>query len=60
MRFGLLLVGGAIAVVGVVGLTLLSAVAQGSSTSLGFVASCAPSTSEEEDSSSEDAQPQRS
>lgn len=49
MRFGLLLVGGTVAITGLVGLALLSVAAEGVGSSLGALVSCAPTLPPDED-----------
>lgn len=55
MRFGLLLIGGAVAVTGFIGLALLSAASGGAGSSLGVLVSCAPTLppDDEKDENSE-------
>ncbi|MBD3884593.1 hypothetical protein IFO70_22900 [Phormidium tenue FACHB-886] len=55
MKFGLLLIGGAVAVTGLVGLAVLSAVAEGAGSSLGvLVASCVPTLPPDDDDDDKD------
>jgi|GEM_PF-5526738 hypothetical protein len=59
MQFIFLLFGGAIATTSVLGLAVLSWIAEVSSTSMGYIASCAPSQPEEseKDRSSQEPSP---
>jgi hypothetical protein len=57
VQFIFLLFGGAIATTSVLGLALLSYITAIGSTSLGFIASCAPSLPEEESPSPQDPSP---